>query len=106
MKPKIGDPCPRCHSLYLDGKLRRESVQPIPSGAPLEARPGGGPCCRDCASADTLVKLKFVPSFEHARVAVAHDRAEQLRLPGAPMGLVGMGLVRPSAEGDLKKHYK
>ncbi len=106
MKPSVGEPCPRCLELYLDGKLARESVQPIPELAPFAAVPGGGRCCRDCASADTLVKLKMVPSFEHARAAVAQDRGEQLRLPGAPIGLVGRGLVRPSIEGDLVRHYE
>ena len=39
--------------------------------------------------------------FGMARVAVGNERCDQLRLPGAPMGLVGMGVVRPSKEGDL-----
>jgi hypothetical protein len=75
------------------------------------------PCCYDCAAADTIIKLKYVPgwtkdprdygsSFSMARIVVGNDRQEQLRLPGAPMGMVYHGVVRPSAPGDLEKHHR
>lgn len=100
------DPCPRCKPLVDEGSLRVEALQPPPKGAwaPLDAI-DNEPCCFDCASADALMrfqKLDFLP----ARIAVANDRQEQLRLPGAQIGLVQMGLVRPSAEGDLERHLK
>lgn len=94
-------PCARCLSVP---SLRREAVQPLPRGvlAPL-ARDGTGPCCQDCASADTLQRFGLAPGFEAARIAVANDRQEQYRLPGAPMGLVAIGLVRPSKPGDFER---
>ena len=44
-------------------------------------------------------------TWEQARIAVANDRQEQLRLPGMPIGLVASGLVRPSMPGDMEKHH-
>lgn len=98
-------PCPRCRELAEGRRIRAETVQPLPRGpwAPL-ARDGSGPCCFDCASADALLAtMPSTPGFVAARVAVGNDRQEQYRLPGAPMGLVMMGLVRPSAPGDLER---
>lgn len=98
--------CPRCLKLASEGRIRAETLQPLPPGAmaPL-AHDGSGKCCRDCAAADTVVRLGHVPTFEMARIAVGNDRQEQLRLPGAPMGLVQAGLMRPSRSGDLEKHH-
>ncbi len=95
---------------------------PLPKGddAPLACvppdHPDHGPCCFDCAAADTLVKAGMIlrrpldlrdldQAFLMARIAVGNDRQEQLRLPGIPMGLVFTGLVRPCSEGDLQKHH-
>ena len=97
------EPCPRCFSMP---QLNREMVQPMPKGAwaPLAKIPGGKPCCFDCASADTLMRMTPTLDFDMARIAVGNDRREQYRLPGAPMGLVALGYVKPSKEGDLEKH--
>jgi len=98
--------CNRCFKLARDGKIMVEAVMPLPPGAfaPL-ARDRSGPCCRDCAAADTVVAFsKGGLDFEMARVAVANDRQEQFRLPGIPMGLVQDGLVQPSEEGDFERH--
>lgn len=94
--------CPRC----LRANIVREAIQPLPPGvmAP-RSREDNVRCCFDCAAADTLVALRYVPSWDMARTAVANDRQAQYRLPGAPMGLVQMGLVRPSAEGDLERQW-
>jgi len=98
-------PCPRCLALALDGTIRLEMVQPVPDGAWAPLGPNRIKCCYDCASADTLMRLKYggCPTWEAARIAVGNDRQEQYRLPGAPMGLVQVGLVRPSEPGDLEK---
>jgi hypothetical protein len=45
-------------------------------------------------------------NWVQARIAVANDRQEQLRLPGVKMGLVKKGIMQPSKEGDLKRHHK
>lgn len=109
MKAKIerAIPCPRCAPIFERGGLRREVVQPLPPGAmaPL-AQDGSGKCCYDCASADTLVRLRLGANFEMARIAVGNDRQDQYRLPGAPLGLVALGLVRPSAQGDFEMHLR
>ena len=89
----------------MHGKLRAEAVLPLPSVAPPRSRPGNKPCCHDCALADALVGMG-IPTWDMARTAVANDRQEQLRLPGAPIGLVQSGLMRPNEEGDLDRHHK
>lgn len=101
-------PCPRCTKAYLDGSITREMIQRLPAGAwaPIAKVPGGGPCCFDCAAADTVKQVAKLPTWGHARTAVGNDREEQLRAPGIPMGLVAMGLMRPSEPGDLERHVK
>ena len=100
------EPCPLCLSFAKDGFLRLETVQPLPdtSAPPLDF--DGDPCCHDCASAYTLIKLHVVhDDFLSARICVGNCRQEQLRLPGARLGLVAEGLMRPSLPGDLEKHH-
>ncbi len=114
-------PCPRCLELYERGTLRGEMVQPVPVGvmAPL-ALSDGKPCCYDCQAADTMLKLgvlsggrdkiprRGTPDFDlvfgMARIAVGNDRADQYRLPGAKMGIVAMGYMKPSQPGDFERH--
>lgn len=98
----IPNPCPFCIKAY-EQFMRVEAVQPLPEGAEAPLAMNGQPQCHDCAAAGTLMRAGF--SWEQSRVAVANDRQEQYRLPGAPMGLVGRRIVRPSAKGDLDKHY-
>ena len=105
-KPQIPlseEPCPRCLGAIERGIMHVQAVQRLPEGpfAPL-ALDGSGKCCWDCASADTLVRMKILPRWGMARTAVSNDRMEQYRLPGAPMGLVQQNLVRPSEDGDFK----
>lgn len=101
--PLTEDPCPRCLEAFEEGIMRAQAIQRLPEGAfaPL-AIDGSGKCCHDCASADTLVRMKLLPRWGMARTAVSNDRMEQYRLPGAPMGLVQQGLVRPSEDGDFE----
>jgi hypothetical protein len=100
-----GTPCPRCLYAAMHGKMRTEAVLPLPAVAPPRSRPGNKPCCHDCALADTLVSFG-IPTWDMARTAVANDRQEQLRLPGAPIGLVQRGMMRPNETGDLERHHK
>lgn len=99
--------CGRCLELYLDGAIRAETVQRLPIGAfaPLASDGGKRKCCYDCASADALMRFQRGLTFVMARVAVGNDRQEQYRLPGADMGLVHAGLVRPSKPGDLERQH-
>lgn len=117
-----GPPCPRCMGLSISGHLWPEMVMPLPQGdgiAPL-ARDGSGACCFDCAAADGLWRAVLRSPSKHdalfradrydltwfimARVAVGNDRCEQMRLPGAAMGLAYHGLIAPSQPGDLDAH--
>jgi hypothetical protein len=89
----------------MHGKIRREAVQPLPPGVSApRSRTDNTRCCHDCALADLLVGLGYVPAWDMARTVVGNDRQEQLRLPGAPLGLVGYGLMRPNTDGDLERH--
>lgn len=128
-------PCLRCVKLAYSGRIRTETVMPLPPGdtAP-EAADGSGPCCWDCQSADNLQKLMsrgLAPhlgprtrhvvhkttqeriddwsafTFVMARVAVGNDRQEQLRMPGMPMGLAhpSVNLVRLSKTNALQDHH-
>ena len=97
--------CPRCLKLAWSGHIARETIMPLPKFPALGL--DGMRCCHDCESADTLIKLKTLPNdFAMARIAVGNDRREQLRLPGAPIGLVYSNIVRPCAKGDLEEHLK
>lgn len=101
-KLKSVKPCFRCIESVQSGTLRAEAIQPLPAGAFAPLGFDGRYTCYDCASAGTLVRLRLVPSFGHARTVVGNERQEQYRLSGVPMGLVGQGLVRPSKEGDFE----
>lgn len=85
--------------------MRSEAIQPVPTPAPPRSRTDNSPVCRDCALAEALVGMQYVPTFEMARIVVANDRQEQLRLPGAPMGLVAMNMMLPNQDGDLERHH-
>jgi hypothetical protein len=101
------EPCPRCLDLAKRYRIRPETVQRLPAGAgaPL-ARDRSGPCCLDCASADTLTtSMNLGLTFEMARIAVGNDRQEQYRMPGLPMGLVQAGFMRASRPGDMENQH-
>lgn len=100
--PLTEKPCLRCLEALKEGDVDPQAIQRLPEGAfaPL-AVDGSGKCCLDCASADTLVKMRLVPEWGMARICVSNDRMEQYRLPGVPMGLVAEGLVRPSEAEDF-----
>jgi hypothetical protein len=98
--------CQRCLKLAKEGKIRSETVQPVPKGAVAPLGLDGKKCCFDCQAADTVVRLHMAPGWEAARIATGNDRQEQYRFPGAPLGLVGAGLLRPSEKGDFERHLK
>jgi hypothetical protein len=87
-----------------------ETVQRLPPGAyaPLSRKHKGVKICYDCAAAELLMRLPQwgMSLFIQARIAIGNDRQEQYRLPGAPMGLVNVGLCRPSKRGDLAEQRK
>lgn len=99
------DPCPRCLPLAFSGVIDLEMLQPL-GEHPALARDGSGPCCRDCAAADATMALTPIPEFTMSRIAVGSERVEQHRLPGAPLGLVQAGIVKPSKPGDFERHIE
>ena len=106
MQTDVRPPCPSCLRAHYQGAIRVEAIQPLPEGvmAPL-LRATNEPCCHDCQSTDALLAFTGLPTWNMARTAVGNDRQEQYRLPGAPMGLVYSGLMRPNAEGDLERQH-
>lgn len=98
-------PCPRCLALARARKIRVETVQRLPAGAFAPLGLDNRPCCFDCQSADTLMRFQKILDFEQARLAVANDRQEQYRFPGAPMGTVQLGFTRPSAPDDMTRQH-
>jgi len=97
------DPCPRCLRLFNDRVLDDpETVQPL-GKCPALARDRSGVCCDDCRVADALMRYAGM-DFDMARIAVGNDWMEQHRLPGAPIGLVGAGFMKPSEPGVLERH--
>ncbi len=101
-KKKSKKPCPSCLKASRQF-MRTEAVQPLPEGALAPLGLDGKPQCHDCAVAGTLKRLTSL-TWNMARTAVANDRQEQYRLPGAPIGLVQKGLMKPSKKGDLESH--
>lgn len=113
--------CPRCFSLAFHGKIRAETVMPIPETPPLaiedlgEHSPPGSPICHDCQAAENLAKVGVLASwvatepggpkrpcqpsgmdFASRRIVVGNERQEQLRLPAGlrpHFGLVKQGYV-------------
>jgi len=98
--------CPLCLEGLQAGWLHREAVMPLPLGlAPRSI--DGEKCCRDCQSAETLMKVLKTLSFRMARIAVGNCRREHLRLPlGVALGLVQQGLMAPCSVDDLEPHLK
>ncbi len=98
-------PCPICLNLAKIGKIRRETVMPLPQFGPVSL--DNQKCCFDCQSAENLVKYGLVPTFLHARIAVGNERQESLRMPIGMAELMGLcleGLIRPANETQLDRH--
>lgn len=98
--PMTTAPCPRCLKLAIDGRIRAETVMPLPEGAFAPLGHNNQKCCFDCQSADNVVRLAQAPGFEAARIAVGNDRQEAIRLPegivmAECMGLIKAGYMRP-----------
>lgn len=101
------EPCVKCLTLHGEGAVRRETIQRLPEGALAPMCPAtGARICWDCNAAYTLVKLSIGLTYHMARVAVQNCRQEQYRLPGAPLGLVGQGLVKANEPGDFEDQLR
>jgi hypothetical protein len=113
----VAKPCPRCLALYEAGKIRGETVMPLPEQTPPRAIYGafrGQPCCFDCQAADNLIKCGLIPgpgdgvdqgsSFVAARIVVGNERQELFRMPGYRGTNNINKLLRQNKPGDLGRH--
>ena len=102
-QPEVAVPCPRCLRALDDGFIWHEMVQPIPP-APPTGKDGSGPCCRDCAAAETIMRVIGGMDWPMARVAIGNDRVDCMRVPSVAMGLAFGGFMQPNQPGDFDRH--
>lgn len=101
-------PCPVCHELAERGEIQFEAVMPLPK-FPARTKRDNVQCCRDCQATDTTMSMRIGqhPSFGPARLTVANERIEGLRMPFGMMehfGMCKMGFVEPCSINDLLGH--
>lgn len=101
---KWGEPCESCLHFYDngEGQLRREAIRPLlkmPGMNPISRYVKGMKICHDCAYAEGMIERHGL-SMDQARIAVANDRQEKMRLPDGShlMGLPGL----VAAKGELE----
>ena len=119
--------CTRCFSLAFAGRIRAETVMPLPESAPPmaiedcgEHSPPNTPICHDCQAAENLAKLSVLAAWvatepgglkrpwrpegmgvADRRIVSGNERQEQLRLPAGMrphFGLVREGLVKATVD--------
>lgn len=98
--------CPTCVKLAFEDVIDREAIIPL-SLFPAISYFSKEKICPDCQAAELLVKLDIIPKFDMARIAVAAERLEHLRLPigmSEHMGMTKGGFMRPCSIDDLKRH--
>lgn len=98
--------CPTCVKLAFEDVIDREAIMPLPlfSAISIYSRER---VCPDCQAGENLVKAGILPEFDMARVAVAAERLEHLRLPvgmSEHMGMTKSRLMKPCSIEDLKQH--
>lgn len=101
-------PCGVCRELAEEGVIGHEAVMPLPP-FPARLRSDGRPCCRDCQATETTQAAinGQHPSFGPARLTVANERIEGLRMPRGLMenfGMCRMGFIEPCSLDDLENH--
>lgn len=98
--------CPTCVKLAFEDVIDREAIMPL-SPFPAISIYSKERICPDCQAAENLVKAGILPEFNMARVAVASERLEHLRLPfgmSEHMGMTKSRLMKPCSVEDLEKH--
>lgn len=100
-------PCPICKKLVQHGEIPLEGLMPLPK-FPGRNRITGEQCCRDCQATEATMAMGFQhPDFGPARLTIANERIEGLRMPLGMMesfGLCKFKLIRPASIEDLKRH--
>jgi hypothetical protein len=98
--------CPTCVKLAFEDVIDRESIMPLLL-FPARSIYSGERICPDCQAAENLVKAGILPEFDMARISVATERLEHLRLPfgmSEHMGMTKSRLMKPCSIDDLKRH--
>lgn len=98
--------CPTCVKLAFEDVIDREAIMPL-ALFPAVSIYSKERICPDCQAAENLVKAGTLPEFEMARITVAAERLEHLRLPTGMSEHIGMakgGFMRPCSIDDLKRH--
>lgn len=103
------EPCPVCLELARAGVIQAGAVMPLPK-FPALLRQDGRRCCRDCQATETTMAAGFQhPKFGSARLTIANERVEGLRMPLGMMEHFGLcldGWIRPSSIDDLDLHIR
>lgn len=100
-------PCPVCVKLARTECIQRGAVMPLPP-FPARLKSSNEQCCRDCQATETAMQLFGIhPDFTAARLCVANERMESLRMPfgfAENFGMCAAGVVRPASIDDLGAH--
>lgn len=108
-KKTVPPPCPNCMKLLMDGKIRRETVQPLPQGpgqAAISKRRRGFKICRLCSKAEDIADRDLGLDDGMAQIAVRNEFQEAIRLPKGMNALRGMRLFPELSSADLDSHYE
>ena len=107
-------PCPRCVALAWANQLRTEPVMPLfPVGLAPEAVDGSGPCCMDCAAADTVVKMLNRNRDVRERHVARWRMHPKLRVELAPriknveaLAGIDFGMARIAVANDRQESFR
>ena len=103
------EPCPVCRELAEQDKIQFEAVLPLPK-FPAMLKLDGRKCCRDCVATETTMRVCGNHlMFGSARLTIANERIEGLRMPLGMMehfGLCMGGYIEPCSVDDLKPHHE
>lgn len=101
-------PCPVCLALAREERIQLEAVMPLPT-FPARLKLDNRQCCRDCQATETAMQLWGIhPNFGAARLCVANERLESLRMPlgmAEQFGMCKLGVVDPASYDDLGHHH-
>jgi hypothetical protein len=106
-------PCTRCVALAWAGALRTEPVMPM---FPVERAPlavdGSGPCCLDCAAADTVVKMLNYDRSVRERHVARWRMHPKLRFERVVMAYnprdtgIDFGMARIAVANDRQESFR
>lgn len=102
---KTPEPCPQCLELYDAESLRGDAVQPMPE-RPALSRRSKRRICSHCGLAEGLADRMGILTDAMARVAVANEFQEALRMPKGFSAVTGLRLFPNVSADDLESYYE